>query len=112
MSSPLFDGRTNQTANLCETIAHVAGAIVSKPLLNIGPLKQTLFAMDAGQSISEHRVPLVGTVHVLDGVLRFTVDGTAYELRPGHWLIMAPGAAHSLRAEKPVKFLLTLVRES
>ena len=110
MAKPLFDSKSIEHANLLAAIPVESGGIVSKPLIDTGPLKQVLFAIDAGQDISEHTSPFVATVHVLDGFLRFEVEGRTHEMGPNDWLVMPPNATHSLKALAPVRMLLTLVK--
>ena len=112
MAQSLFDTTTDQQANLLELIPVTPGAVVSKALLNLPACKVIAFSMDAGQSISEHRAPSVAAVHVLDGRLRFTVNGRACALAAHDLLVMPPNAPHHLDATEPTRFLLTLVKES
>jgi quercetin dioxygenase-like cupin family protein len=109
-AKPLFNGESVQSGDLAGLGPIVDGAIVSKTLIDTGALKQILFAMDAGQEISDHKAPYVATVHVLDGSLRFTVDDQELDMPAGQWLVMPPHAPHALRAESPCLFLLTLVK--
>ncbi len=110
MATPLFDASTTHFGNLAELCPVVSGAIVSKPLIDTGALKEILFAMDAGQDISEHRAPYVATVQVLSGRLRFSVAGETREMGPSDWLVMPPNAPHDLTALEPTLFLLVLVK--
>lgn len=110
MASPLFDGTTSQFAELLSACPIVPGAIVSKPVLNLPEGKVVIFAMDAGQEISEHKAPFVATVHVLDGRLRFGVDGQEKDMGPHDWLVMPGNAAHRLTALEPTRFVLTLFK--
>ena len=111
MAQALHDATTTQYAALLDTAPIADDATVSKPLLNLPSLKVILFAMDAGQSISEHRAPYVATVHVLDGRLRFGVGGESREIAANDWLVMPPDAPHDLDAIEPTRFLLTLVKD-
>jgi len=83
---------------------------VSTPLLNLPQGKVVLFAMDAGQEMSEHRAPFVATVHVLEGRLRFSVGEQERVMGPDDWLVMPANAPHRLTAEEPTRFLLTLFK--
>ena len=98
--------------NLLESCRIVPGAIVSKPVLDAPEGRAVLFAMDAGQVMSEHRAPFLAAVHVLDGRLTFTVAGQQHDLGPHTWLAMPVNAAHSLTALEPTRFLLTLFKPS
>lgn len=111
MNAAVYDTTVTTHANLLELASVVSGGIVSKSLLDRGDVKQILFAMDADQAISEHHVPCPATVHLLDGQLDFAVTQQQYEMRPGDWLMIPPDAPHALKAIKPSRFLLTLLKE-
>ena len=110
MAAPLLDGTTPEFVGLLETCPIVAGATVSRALLNTPDGRVIVFAMDAGQEMSEHRAPFMATVHVLDGCLNFGVDGHQREMRASEWLVMPPNAPHRLRAIEPTRFVLTLFK--
>lgn len=110
MATPLFDAQSPQFAALLDSCPIVPGATVSKPLLNMPAGKTVIFAMDAGQEISEHRAPFVGTVHILDGRLRFAIADQERDMGPHDWLLMPANAQHRLTALEPTRFLLTLFK--
>lgn len=110
MASPLFDATESRFIELLQSCPIVPGATVSKPLLNLPEGKVVVFAIDAGQEISEHRAPFVALVHVIAGHLRFAVDGEERDMRPHDWLVMPPNAPHRLSAAEPTHFLLTLFK--
>jgi quercetin dioxygenase-like cupin family protein len=110
MASPLFDATTPQFVELFAACPIVPGATVSKPLVNLPEGKVVIFAMDAGQEISEHRAPFVSTVHVLDGKLRFGVGSEQKDMGPHDWLVMPSNAPHRLTALEPTRFVLTLFK--
>jgi len=110
MATALYDAKTDQCCNLLELVPIAPGAIVSKPLLQFGT-KVIAFAMDKGQSISEHRAPFAATVHVLDGQLKFTVSGTTYDMKANDWLVIPNNQPHDLEAIEPTRFLLSMIKE-
>lgn len=110
MAAPLLDGTTPAFVELLATCPIVAGATVSRALLNTPDGRVIVFAMDAGQEMSEHRAPFMATVHVLDGRLIFGVDGKEREMRASDWLVMPPNAPHRLVAIEPTHFVLTLFK--
>lgn len=110
MAKAMFDGKAVGAVNLLDTAPIVPGSIVSKPLVQLDGCKVILFAMDAGQSISEHQAPFVLSVHVLDGRLDFAVAGERRTLAAGDFLMVPSDARHDLVAPEPVRFLLTMVR--
>jgi len=110
MANPLFDAATAEFVELFDSCPIVPGAIVSKPLLNLPEGKVVVFAMDAGQEISDHRAPFISTVHILDGKIRFTVGDKEREMDPQDWLVMPASAMHRLAAIEPSRFVLTLFK--
>ncbi len=112
MARPLFDILHSHFARLDEICPVVPGAIVSKPLLNEPSIRQVVFAMDSGQELNEHRAPFVAVVQMIDGEVDFTVEGQTHTLAAGAWLSMPADAPHSLVANKPSRFTLTLVKTS
>jgi len=110
MAKALYDTTQASFANLLEQAPIIPGATVSKPLLNDPALRLVLFAMDEGQRISEHCAPFIATVHVLQGRLRFTVEGQTKEIGPQDWVVMPPNAPHDLDALEPTRFLLSLAK--
>ena len=110
MAKPLFTPDQTVHANLAELIDIVSDAIVSKPLIDTGPLKQILFSMDTGQEISQHKAAFPATVQVLTGQMRFGIGGTDREMGPHDWVLMQAGEMHDLTALEPTRFMLTLVK--
>ncbi len=110
MTTTIFKPDTVHTAALSELIGIAPDGIVSKPLIETDAIKQVLFAMDAGQELSEHTSSFLATVQVFDGELRFCVNGTSHQLTDGEWLLMPPESPHAVTAVKPSRFLLTLVK--
>lgn len=110
MAKPLFDADAVHAAHLIESVTIVEAGTVSKTLLNLPQFKQVVFAMDAGQELSEHRAPYLAIVQVLDGHMRMRVAGEDHDLHPASWLLMPPDAPHDVRAEAPTRFLLTLIK--
>ena len=110
MAKPVFAADVSLDANLLELCPIVEGAIVSKPLIDTGPMKLVLFAVDAGQEISQHRAPYVATVQVLAGRMTFGYAGKTIEMQTNDWVLLKPDEAHNLTAVEPTQFLLTLVK--
>jgi quercetin dioxygenase-like cupin family protein len=72
-------------------------------------LRQTLMALTAGASMSEHENPGEATVHVLHGRVRLVADAVAWEGRDGDLLIV-PQAPHTLHALEDAAVLLTVAK--
>jgi quercetin dioxygenase-like cupin family protein len=110
MAKSMFEVESVGGANLLAAVPIVPGSVVSKPLVNADSCKMIVFAMDEGQSISEHHAPYVATVHVLEGRLDFAVAGEKHVLVANDWLLIPFDAKHDLTATEPTRFLLTLLR--
>jgi quercetin dioxygenase-like cupin family protein len=87
-----------------------AGAVVSKVVYRDEIVKVTVFGLDAGEELTEHRAARPAVVQVLAGRLRFTVNGEELDAEPGFWLHMSPGTPHSLVAVEPTVMLLTMLK--
>jgi quercetin dioxygenase-like cupin family protein len=74
-------------------------------------LRQTLMALTAGSSMSEHESPGEATMHVLHGRVRLVADTTQWEGRDGDLLIV-PQARHTVHALEDAAVLLTVTKLS
>jgi len=86
------------------------GSIVSKVIHRGGHVNVTVFGLDAGEELTEHKASSAAIVQVLAGRLRFTADGEELDAGPGFWLHMAPDTPHAVVAVEPTVMLLTLLR--
>jgi quercetin dioxygenase-like cupin family protein len=72
-------------------------------------LRQTLVALTAGTTLTEHENPGEATVHVLSGRARLTAGADSWEGRDGD-LIAVPPSRHALHATEDTVFLLTVAK--
>lgn len=95
---------------MSELVAYSEGSVVSKTLIDkkVGTL--TLFSFDAGQGLSEHTAPYDAFVQVVDGEAEVTVEGNAQIVSAGQMIIMPANKPHALKAVKPFKMLLVMIR--
>ena len=85
------------------------GAVVSRTLLKrAGTI--TLFAFDAGQSLSEHTTPFDAVAHVLEGDAEIIIAGTALRVSAGEMVLMPANQPHAVQARTPFKMMLTMIR--
>ncbi|MHC4107466.1 MAG: cupin domain-containing protein [Planctomycetota bacterium] len=70
----------------------------------------TLFAFDAGESLSEHETPYDALLYVLDGSTVVTIAGTAHTLGSGQVVRLPADVPHAVHAEKRFKMLLIMIR--
>jgi len=83
---------------------------VSRILLKKETGSVTIFAFDAGQSLSEHTVPHDALVQVLEGRARITIAGEEHEVAKGETILMPAHQPHAVRAPVACKMLLTMIR--
>jgi quercetin dioxygenase-like cupin family protein len=72
-------------------------------------LRQTLMALMAGQSMSEHENPGEATLFVLQGRMRLIGDEASWDGRKGDLLIV-PEGRHSVEAVEDSVMLLTVAK--
>ena len=96
-------------ADAARAVTIQAGAVVSKVIHRDEALDVTVFGFDAGEGLTEHQASRAAIVQVLQGRMRFTVDGEELDAGPGSWIYMTPGTPHSLVSQEPTVMLLTLL---
>jgi quercetin dioxygenase-like cupin family protein len=96
--------------DITSMVNYAEGSIVSRTLIENKGGTITLFAFDAGQSLSEHTAPFDAFVQVLDGEGEFTVGGKTSCVTAGQGLLMPANIPHSLKALKRFKMLLTMLK--
>ena len=98
------------TQNIGETIQYQDNSVVNKEIVNLPQGTVTLFAFDKNQGLSEHSAPYNAYVSILDGEAEITVSGVKHEVKTGEMLPMPAGSPHFLKALKPFKMMLTMVK--
>jgi quercetin dioxygenase-like cupin family protein len=86
------------------------GAVVSKTVMAKKTGTVTLFAFDKGQGLSTHSAPFDALVQILDGEARITIAGRPLNVGGGEMVIMPANKPHSLKALKPFKMMLVMVK--
>lgn len=82
---------------------HAATTILKRPGIRV-----VLVALQAGGQMHEHHADAPITVQVLEGRIRFNVDGQTLELLPGHLVSVAESLPHSVLGVEESAFLLTI----
>jgi quercetin dioxygenase-like cupin family protein len=95
---------------LAEQVAYSPGSIVSRTLAKAPGGSLTLFAFDAGEELSEHTAPFDAFVQVLDGAVELTIGGEKVTAGAGETVLMPAGIPHAVRAPRPFKMLLSMIR--
>jgi quercetin dioxygenase-like cupin family protein len=101
---------TGKALTMSELVSYQGGSVVSKTLIDKKIGTVTLFSFDAGQGLSEHTAPFDAFVQVVDGEAEVTIDGEAQVVGAGQMIIMPANHPHALKAVKPFKMLLVMIR--
>lgn len=83
--------------------------IHSQTLSDEGGIELVLFAFAPGERLSEHTSARPAIIHLLAGEADLTVGERAVDGRPGTWIRMAAGTAHSVVAKTGLVMALYLL---
>ena len=83
--------------------------IHSQTLSDVDGVELVLFALAAGERLSEHTAARPAIVHVLSGEGDLTVAGDDHPITAGSWLRMATRTPHALVARTDLVFALYLL---
>ncbi len=100
-----------EAAALEALVSPAAGAIVSRTLARSSGGSLTLFAFDAGQTLSEHTSPFDAWVQIVSGAMELTIGGESVPVVAGEVVLMPAGVPHGLKAAEPTTMLLVMLRE-
>ncbi len=96
--------------SLKDLIAYQPAAVVSREILRQKTGSVTLFALAAGEQLSEHTAPFDALVFVLEGNLEVTISHQPHSLQAGEMIIMPAHQPHALRALNQTKMMLVMIR--
>jgi quercetin dioxygenase-like cupin family protein len=99
-----------QAASLNSLVEYQSEAIVSRTLIDKKAGTITLFAFAEGQGLSEHTAPFDALVYIIDGEADITIAKKALNIKAGDMVIMPANKPHALKANKPFKMMLVMIR--
>ena len=99
-----------QVIETAKSVAYQTDAVVSKTLVNKTAGTITLFSFDQGQGLSEHTAPFDAMVYILDGEAEIIISDLPYHLKNGESIIMPAHHPHALKAIKPFKMMLIMIK--
>ena len=99
-----------QAIELAELVAYAEGSVVSRTLTKGKSGTMTVFAFDAGQSLSEHSTPFDAYVLVLDGEGQLIIGGSPVTAKAGQVVLMPANVPHAVQAIGRFKMLLLMFR--
>ncbi|MGI6232807.1 MAG: cupin domain-containing protein [Prevotella sp.] len=91
-------------------VAYAEGSVISRELLHNEAGSITVFSFDAGQRLSEHQAPYDALLQVIDGEMVFILEGEELHVAAGQALVIPAGARHAVRADKPFKMIITMIK--
>lgn len=100
----------SEILHLEDLVSYQDGSVVSRQITKAEAGNVTLFAFDQDQELSEHTAPFDSLVHILDGDAEIRISGKAFQLATGDAIIMPANEPHALKATRPFKMLLTMIR--
>ena len=98
--------------SLAETVACPDDGILSKPIFTNDLMRVTLFALSAGQELTEHTTTMEALLQFIEGEAEITLGADTHQAGPGAWMRMEPNLKHSIKARTPLKMMLVVLRES
>ncbi|MFA6540549.1 MAG: cupin domain-containing protein [Bacteroidota bacterium] len=96
--------------NFTTDIHYQTNAIVSTVILKNEYGTITLFAFDAGQSLSEHTTPFDALFHCVEGNFNVTIGGHLHSINANEAIVLPAGIPHSVTAISRSKFVLTMIK--
>lgn len=107
-SSGMPSAKPVELSNLAD---YQEGSIVSRTLAQRNGGTLTLFAFDAGQSLSEHSAPFDAIVQILEGQAELVIGGEKVIAQSGQTVLMPADIPHAVNARERFKMLLIMIRE-
>ena len=101
---------TGTALTLSDLVSYQEGSVVSKTLIDKKIGTVTMFSFGAGQGLSEHTVPYDAFVQVVDGEAEVIINSEPHTVTAGQMIIMPANIPHELKAVKPFKMLLVMIR--
>lgn len=99
-----------QHFSLDQHISYQKESVVSKEIFKNQSGTVTLFAFSQGQGLSEHKTPYDALVYIVDGEAEITISGIYNKVKAGEMIQMPAGKPHALKANKPFKMLLIMMK--
>jgi quercetin dioxygenase-like cupin family protein len=109
MAKPSPVSESSAHLDLTDALPVVAESTTSRVLVTNDVMRIVQFTFDAGEMLTEHTSPRAVAVQLVNGRMRFSVDGTEHVMEDGDIIYLAPGASHALVAETACRMTLVMV---
>jgi quercetin dioxygenase-like cupin family protein len=100
----------SKALGLAGLVDYQDGAVVSKTIIKKKTGTVTVFAFAKGEGLSTHSAPFDALVQILDGEAKITIAGKSLKVGKGEMVIMPANKPHALKALKPFKMMLVMVK--
>ncbi len=87
-----------------------SNSVISREIIKKNEGTITFFAFDEGQGLSEHTAPFDALVYIMDGKADIIIDGHNNTLCSGEMIVLPANHPHALKAIKPFKMLLVMIK--
>ena len=101
-----------QVFDLDKMLDYQKGSVVSRTIMNKDVGTVTLFSFDKDEGLSEHTAPFDALVYILDGEAEITISKQPHIVKKGQMIIMPANDPHALKALKPFKMMLVMIKPS
>ncbi len=107
----MTDNTNKQPVNtFSQIIQYQDKSIVSKTILKKSTGNVSVFAFDAGQSLSEHTAPFDAIIHVVDGTAEVMISGVKHNVSAPEFIILPAHKPHAVFAPGRFKMVLTMIK--
>jgi len=99
-----------QVLTLKNMLDYQKGSVVSRTLIDKNAGTVSLFSFDESEGLSEHTAPFDALVYVFDGEVEITISNEKFILAKGQMILMPANEPHALKALKPFKMMLIMIK--
>jgi quercetin dioxygenase-like cupin family protein len=96
---------------LVDLVGYQEGSVVSRKILGASGGNVTLFAFARGEGLTEHSSPYDAMVVILDGSAEIRIADRAFQVAAGETITLPANVPHALKADRPFKMMLVMIRE-
>ena len=109
-TNPSVNVLMSKALGLAKLVDYQDGAVVSKTIIKKKTGTVTIFSFAKGQGLSTHSAPFDALVQILDGEAKITISGKSVTVKKGEIIVMPADRPHALKALKPFKMMLVMVK--
>ena len=100
----------SKAVEMAGLVDYQPGSVVSRTVIAKKTGTVTVFAFDKGQGLSTHSAPFDALVYIVDGEAKITISDKPQKVKEGELIIMPANKPHALKAVKPFKMMLVMVK--